>query len=73
MEFQAPVKYFYYITPTMYGTSVLGNVMDMNALVRMREIYDYNIYASIALMLLLTFVCHALTIIKLKRDYRTKD
>lgn len=73
LEFQAPVKYFYYITPTMYGTSVLGNVMDMNALVRMREIYDYNIYASIALMLLLTFVCHALTIIKLKRDYRTKD
>lgn len=73
LEFDAPVKYLYYITPTMYGSSILGNVTDMNAMRTLREIYDYNIYASAALMVVIAVVLHVLTVLKLKRDYRTKD
>ena len=73
LEFEEPVKYLYFITPAMYGNSVLGNVAGLNAFFTMREIFDYNVYASCVILLAIAFVCHVLTVIKLKRDYRTKD
>lgn len=73
MEFEFPVQILYYFTPTMYGTSVIGNVMDLNSVYTLREIYDFNIFFSLAMLIIFATVCHALTIVKLKRDYRTKD
>lgn len=73
MEFDFPVRILYYFTPTMYGTSVIGNVMEMNSVFTLREIYDYNVFFSLAMLIVFATVCHILTIVKLKRDYRTKD
>lgn len=70
---EMPLKLLYFVTPTMYGTSVVGNVMDLNAAARLREIYDYNEFVSLAMLLVFAALCHALTAIKLKHDYRTKD
>ena len=73
IEFEYPVQLLYFFTPTMYGTSAVGNVMDLNAVYPMREIYDYNVFFTLAMLIVFAAVCHALTIVKLKRDYRTKD
>lgn len=73
IEFEYPVQLLYFFTPTMYGTSAVGNVMGLNAVYPMREIYDYNVFFTLAMLIVFAAVCHALTIVKLKRDYRTKD
>lgn len=70
LEFDFPVKALYFVTPTMYGTSILGSVMHLDGL---RVIYDYNIYGSCALLIVIILFCYLMTTLKLKRDYRTKD
>lgn len=69
IEFEMPVKVIYYFTPTMYGTSVVGNVMGLET----RLVYENNIYFCLAMLIVIATVCHLLTVIKLKRDYRTRD
>ena len=73
IEFDAPINYFTFITPVMYGTSVVGAAARVNSVVEIRDIFDYNIWASLAILLLFCVVCYVLTAVKLKYDYRTKD
>lgn len=67
---EMPLEVVYFFTPTMYGTSVVGNVMEIEF---MRDIYQYNKYFCLAMLIAFTLVCHVLTTVKLKHDYRTKD
>ena len=73
IEFDAPINYFTFITPVMCGTSVVGVAARVNSVVEIRDIFDYNIWASLAILLLFCVVCYVLTAVKLKYDYRTKD
>ena len=66
---EMPIKVVYFFTPTMYGTAVYGNVLNIT----MREIYDYNMYFCLAMLVVYAIVFHVLTVLKLKYDYRTKD
>ena len=75
IQFDPPVRLLTFITPTMYGTSIIGSVMGLGEVfpVTDRVVYSYNIWLSMFILLLFCFVCYVLTAIKLKYDYRTKD
>lgn len=70
IEFEGAMKLFYFITPSMYGTAVIGNVTGLGP---MRQVYQYNEYVCLAMLVVITVVCHVITALKLKHDYRTKD
>ena len=67
---EMPMELVYFFTPTMYGTSVIGNVTGIEMV---RDIYRYNRWFCLAMLIVIAAVCHVLTALKLKHDYRTKD
>ena len=56
-------------TSTPMWILIGGNVLNIT----MREIYDYNMYFCLAMLVVYAIVFHVLTVLKLKYDYRTKD
>lgn len=75
IQFDPPVRSLTFITPTMYGTSIIGSITGLGEAfpVEDRVVYSYNIWMSMFILLVFCFVCYVLTAIKLKYDYRTKD
>lgn len=67
---EMPMEILYFFTPVMYGTSVIGNVTGIEF---MRDIYGYNQYFCLAMLIIFAAVFHVMTALKLKYDYRTRD
>ena len=67
---EMPMELVYFFTPTMYGTSVIGNVTGIEMV---RDVYQYNRWFCLAMLIVIAAVCHVLTALKLKHDSRTKD
>ena len=65
--------WFYWITPTRWGTAILGKQLRMNEIYYQKASYDYNVLFSMLALAAVVAVCYALTVWKLKRTYRTKD
>lgn len=75
IQFDPPVRLLTFITPTMYGTSIIGRLTGLGEAFPATErvVYSYDIWMSVFVLLAFCFVCYVLTAIKLKYDYRTKD
>ena len=65
-----------YLTSTMWGVSIIGKSCNLNSYWptgKYKAMYDYSPFSGTAVLIALTAVCLFLAVIKLKRDYRSKD
>ena len=65
--------WFYWITPTRWGTSILGKQFRINEIYYYKESYDYSVLLSMLALFLIAALCYLLTVWKLRRTYRVKD
>ena len=72
---EGAAEYFNYITPTMWGSSVLGREFQINRVPELyhHDCYDYSSLACLAVLALFTVLFTVLTVIRLTRLYTTKD